>query len=179
LLVPLEATTGSLYIYVPSRHIQGISVQTSELVGFESGWGQSLVFWHDSAWPVPSVGSRRVGPCLPVERVESGFFRLGRVFWLWVEFFGLGRVLGQKPWVMWGPWIIVGQKLWVIPARCIGRVGFQADWVGLVKSGGPCLGPIQGCQYRKLLHDQLLGPPLPSLYFLGISTSSSWRRGLM
>jgi hypothetical protein len=53
-----------------------------------------------------------------------------RVFSSWIRgfgfgsgFFGLGRVLGQKSRLVPGPWIIMSQKLWLMPIRCIGRVG--------------------------------------------------------
>jgi hypothetical protein len=48
-----------------------------------------------------------------------------------------GRVLGQKSRLVPIPWIITGQKLWHVPAHCIGRVGFFRGgggwgWVGWV-----------------------------------------------
>jgi hypothetical protein len=45
-----------------------------------------------SGWPVP-----------PYLMCQIEFFDLGRVFWLWFRFFGLGWVLGQKSWPVPSP----------------------------------------------------------------------------
>jgi hypothetical protein len=37
----------------------------------------------------------RVGQYFSTERVGSGFFRLGRVFWLWARFFRVGSRQGR------------------------------------------------------------------------------------
>jgi hypothetical protein len=82
-----------------------------------------------------SVGLGWVASCLPVGRVGSRFFGLGWVFWLWVGFFGLGWILGKKSWLVPGPRVLVGQKLWPIPTSRIGRVGSDQFFCRWVRSG--------------------------------------------
>jgi hypothetical protein len=57
------------------------------------------------------VVSGRVGLCLLVERVASGFFMLGRGFLASGRFFGFDRLFGQKSWPVLKPRIVAGQKL--------------------------------------------------------------------
>lgn len=102
-------------------------------VGSRSGRGP---FITAHTRPVPSVRSGWVG-----------FFGFGS------DFFGLGRVLGQKSRRVPGPWIITGQKLWPIPARCIGRVKSGQVFFGrvgwpMIRSSQHPLGDVS--MYRDL-----------------------------
>jgi hypothetical protein len=63
-----------------------------------------------------SVRSGRVDPCLPVERFESEFFRLG-------------RVSGQKH-DLYPAWIVAGQKTMTHACPSIGQVIFFSGRLG-------------------------------------------------
>jgi hypothetical protein len=89
-------------------------------------------------WPAPSpcIVSGRVGSCLPIRRGRSIVFGLD-----WV--FGLGQILGQKPWTVLSTWIVVGQKLW--PYLPVTLVESGVPWSGLISDYKGL-----GCHYVQL-----------------------------
>lgn len=84
-----------------------------------------------------------VGPCLPIRCVRSGFFQIESGFFCFGLGYRVGKGFRSKSWLVLGPWVIVGQKLWLVSVVLVrpGRVRFfQIGQIRLVESGGPCSG---------------------------------------
>lgn len=117
-------------------------------VGAGSSVGHGLTGCLGQPVPDPCLPPGRVGSAHALSINVSGrvFFGLGRVFWLWVGFFGLGQVLGQNLRTVPNPLIVEGQKTRPAPTRRVNRVG--SGFFGRVGLGGPCSGLTWGPEFK-------------------------------
>jgi hypothetical protein len=79
---------------------------------------------------------------MPIVGHVRSFFWIGLIFLLWIGFFQVGSDFRSKPWLAPDMWIVVGQNLWLVPARRIGQVGSgrdgQIEWPMLRSSSYRC-----------------------------------------